>query len=109
MQGALKGTAGRMLHHPAGKKAKHHTGYNFAVAAREKQLAAPSRFEELLQFFFSGDRQEPAARPVNINGMISGYVVGALGKIDGDTGSYRPPDVVSSGLRKFAKERVRTR
>ena len=109
MKRALERVIPGVLHHPAGKEAKHHPGYDFTFVAGEKQLPVAPRCEELsLQLLFPNDRPVPATRPVDVNGMIGRYVVTGFGKIDRNPVFYRPPDIISSGLRKLAKESIWT-
>ena len=108
MKRALERTARCVLHHPTRKEAKHHPGYNLAFIAREEQLPIPSRCENPLKLLFSSNRQEPATCPVNVNCVIGRYVITALGKVDRNPAFYPPPDIVSPGLRKLAKEGIWT-
>jgi len=109
IQRALEGTVRRVLHHPAGKESKHHPSYGFTIIAREEQSPVPPRRKKLfLKVFFWRDLRANAACPVDVNGIIGRYVVTAFGKINSNPAFYRPPDIVSPGLRKFAKEGIWT-
>src|SRR6516165_4389192 len=104
----LKETAGRVFHHATGKESQHQPGDDLAIIAGKEQLpVAPRRQKLFAKLLFPNDLQAPATGPVDVHRIIGHDMGGALGKIDGNPGSYRPSDVVSSGLRKFAKERVR--